>query len=143
VSFKYLSIQAAGIPRKLAHTIGIAVDPRRQNLSEEGLKANVERLKEYQKRLILFPRRVGKHKKTDASAEDVKKAKAGEGISEKVALALPILNEAVLEEVKIKDVKGEDNAYRKLRLARSDARLIGVREKRAKAKADEAEAKKK
>lgn len=39
--------------------------------------------------------------------------------------------------------KGEEAAYRRLRLARSDARLQGVREKRAKAKAEEAAAAKK
>ena len=39
--------------------------------------------------------------------------------------------------------KGEESAYRRLRLARSDARLIGVREKRAKAKAEEETAGKK
>lgn len=37
----------------------------------------------------------------------------------------------------------EGGAYRKLRDARSEARLVGVREKRAKAKADEADSKKK
>lgn len=39
--------------------------------------------------------------------------------------------------------KGEEAAYRRLRLARSDARNQGVREKRAKAKAEEAAAAKK
>lgn len=39
--------------------------------------------------------------------------------------------------------KGEEGAYRKLRVARSDARLVGVREKRAKLKAEQEEAKKK
>ena len=56
---------------------------------------------------------------------------------------MPIINEPIVDEAKIKDVKGDDNAYRKLRIARSDARLVGVREKRAKAKAEEAESKKK
>jgi len=141
--FSLAELKAAGIPRKLAPTIGIAVDPRRQNLSEEGLTANVERLKEYQKRLILFPRRAGKVKKNDASAEDVKKARSGEGVVGKLSVSLPIINIPRVTEVKIKDVKGDDNAYRKLRLARSDARYVGVREKREKAKADEAESKKK
>lgn len=36
----------------------------------------------------------------------------------------------------------EGGAYRTLRVARSEARLVGVREKRAKLKAEEAEAKK-
>ena len=39
--------------------------------------------------------------------------------------------------------EGESAAYRKLRDARSEARLVGVREKRAKAKDDEATAAKK
>jgi large subunit ribosomal protein L13e len=133
----------AGIPRKFAATVGIAVDPRRQNLSEESLKANVERLQEYKKRLILFPRRNGKTKSGDASAEDVKAAKKGENLLQSVADILPINNVAEFEDGPIGNYKGEEAAYRKLRDARSEARLIGVREKRAKAKAEEADAKKK
>ena len=138
-----LTESAAGIPRKLARTIGISVDPRRRNLSEEGLKVNVERLQEYRKRLILFPRRNGKSKQGDASAEDLKTAKAGEKIITSAAAALPIKNVIEFEEGPISKYKGEENAYKKLRDSRSEARLIGVREKRAKAKAEEAESKKK
>ena len=39
--------------------------------------------------------------------------------------------------------KGEENAYMKLRMARSAARYVGVREKRAKEKAEAEDAKKK
>ena len=49
-----------------ARTVGIAVDHRRKNRSVESLEANVQRLKEYQSRLIVFPRRAGKAKKGDA-----------------------------------------------------------------------------
>jgi large subunit ribosomal protein L13e len=132
-------IQAAGIPRKLASTIGIAVDPRRQNLSEESLKLNVERLQEYKKRLILFPRNTAKPKEGDASPEQVSKAKSKGGIIRNNAETMPIKNVVTVTEVDPRKVEGEkDGAYRKLRLARSDARLVGVREKRAKAKAEEA-----
>lgn len=132
-------IQAAGIPRKLAQTIGIAVDPRRQNLSEESLKLNVERLQEYKKRLILFPRKTGQPKKGDASLEEVRKAKSKEGIVRNNASVLPIKNVAKVTEADPRKVQNEEGgAYRKLRIARSNARLVGVREKRAKAKAEEA-----
>jgi large subunit ribosomal protein L13e len=49
-----------------------------------------------------------------------------------------------VSEVKKSDMpeSTEGGAYRTLRVARSDARLVGVREKRAKQKAEEAEAKK-
>lgn len=138
-----LTLSAAGIPRKFARTIGISVDPRRQNLSEEGLKANVERLQEYRKRLILFPRRNGKTKSGDASAEDIKSAKSVENIVSSTKAGLPIKNVIELEEGPISKYEATENAFRKLRDSRSEARLVGVREKRAKAKVDEADAKKK
>ena len=49
-----------------------------------------------------------------------------------------------IKEVKKSEMpKGEEGAYAKLRRARSDARYVGVREKRAKAKAEAEESKKK
>ena len=132
--------QEAGIPRKLAPTIGISVDPRRQNLSEESLKANVERLKAYKQRLVLFPRKAGQPKEGDAKEKQVE---AGAQISYegKVKLSkefFPITNKVTVEEGKIADFKSEEGAFRKLRAARSDARNAGKREKRAKAKEEEA-----
>ena len=149
-----LAAQEAGIPRKLAPTIGIAVDGRRVNRSEEGLAANVARLKAYKARLILFPRKPGQHKPGDSSKEDVEafhKKDEEEGAAtaamRRLGAVMPIVDEARVRpvtEVKSKDMpKGEEAAYRKLRMARSDARLVGAREKRAKAKADEAAALKK
>ena len=65
------SLQQAGISRKLAPRIGIAVDHRRTNHSLESLQGNVQRLKEYQSKLVLFPRRAGKQKKGDADVRDI------------------------------------------------------------------------
>jgi len=61
---------------------------------------------------------------------------------------MPIINpklEDCVKEVKKSDVpkSEEGGAYRRLRIARSDARHVGSREKRAKAKEDEAAAAKK
>jgi len=142
-----MELKEAGIPRKLAPTIGIPIDPRRQNLSQESLTLNVSRLKAYRERLILFPRRSGQHKKLDSSKEDLKGAHK-HGVK-RLSAVLPIDTglglKHGLSEVKKDDMPtGEEGgAYRKLREARSEARLVGVREKRAKAKADEAESKKK
>ena len=104
--------------------------------------------------MILFPRKSGQHKKLDASPEEVKAAKAAfaaegktEGYTANVGATFPIKNsfpeEAVTEVKRDSMPKGEEGAYRRLRLARSDARNQGVREKRAKAKAEEAAAAKK
>lgn len=65
------SQQAAGINRKFAQTIGISVDHRRTNKCDESLNANVERLKSYKARLVIFPRRAGVYKQGDSSAADI------------------------------------------------------------------------
>merc|ERR1711977_289992 len=119
--FSLAELKAAGIPRKLAPTIGISVDPRRQNLSEESLAANVERLKAYRSRVILFPRNSKAPKKGDASAEEVKAAK--ENFVKQANVTFPIENKAQIVEGKLSDYPGEENAYRKLRDVRSEARL--------------------
>jgi len=141
--FSLAELKAAGIPRKYAPTIGISVDPRRQNLSEGTLTANVERLQEYMKRIIVFPRKGKQGKKGDASEEEVKKARTGEHTIKQNRIVLPIKNVITVAEAKVSDEKSEEAAFRKLRDLRSEARLVGVREKRAKSKADEAAAAKK
>lgn len=65
------SLQAAGIHKKTARTIGISVDPRRRNRSTESLQANVQRLKEYRSKLILFPRKASAPKKGDGTVRFV------------------------------------------------------------------------
>merc|ERR1712169_135910 len=116
------------------------VSQRPQLLS---LAVNVERLKAYQARLILFPRKLGQHKKGDASKEDVSAAK---NTISSVKLGLPIVNAAAgVSEIKKSELPTpvEGGAYRKLRDARSEHRNQGKRGKRAKEKADEAAAAKK
>ncbi|KAL8813577.1 MAG: hypothetical protein Q9223_004759 [Gallowayella weberi] len=145
--FSLAELKEAGIPRKLAPTIGISVDPRRANLSTESLAVNVERLKAYRARLILFPRRSGQHKSLDSSKEEIEENTKDGKITRKIGSVLSIVNaarEEAIGEVDKSDMpEGTENAYRKLRDARSEARLVGVREKRAKAKAEEASATKK
>ncbi|KAG2025335.1 hypothetical protein GB937_003099 [Aspergillus fischeri] len=152
--FTLAELKEAGIPKKLARTVGIAVDHRRVNYSKESLVANVARLKDYKARLILFPRKSGQFKKLDSSADEVNAAKAAfaaegktEGYTTKLGAIFPIKNisaaEAVTEVKRDELPKGEEAAYRRLREARSEARYKGIREKRAKAKAEEESAAKK
>jgi len=140
-----LELKEAGIPRKLAPTIGIPVDSRRTNFSEESLALNVARLKTYKARLILFPRKSGQHKKLDSSKDELKDAeKAVKKIEHSLPIDTGVGLKHGLSEVKRGEMpKGEEAAYRTLRDKRSEARLVGVREKRAKSKADEADSKKK
>jgi ribosomal protein L13E len=63
--FTAAELSAAGIRRKEALSIGIPVDHRRRNKSEESLKLNVQRLEQYKARLVVFPKKAGKVKKGD------------------------------------------------------------------------------
>jgi len=63
--FTKQELAAAGVRRKEALSLGIPVDHRRRNASEEGLKINVERLQAYKGRLVVFPKKAGKVKKGD------------------------------------------------------------------------------
>ena len=94
---------------------------------------------------MLFPRKTKAPKKGEASAEEMKEHRESghEGKVKHTHHAFPISNKYVVEEGKVADFESEENAYKKLRTARSDARLVGKREKRAKAKEEEAAAQKK
>merc|ERR1712137_200786 len=50
-----------------ARQFGVAVDIKRRNRSVEGLQANVQRIKEYRSKLIIFPTKNGK---VGSSAEE-------------------------------------------------------------------------
>lgn len=65
--FTLEELRQAGINKKQAKTIGISVDYRRRNKSVEALQQNVQRLKEYRSKLILFPKKMKNPKKGDAS----------------------------------------------------------------------------
>jgi len=133
--FTLAELKEAGIGRKEARGVGIVVDHRRRNLSEEGKKVNVERLEAYKARLIVFPRKAGKPKKGDSSAEDLK------ATTTRVAIPLP---EAYPAEAprKITSEEKKFEAFRTLRVARANQRHEGARKARA-AKKDEEEANKK
>merc|ERR1712139_311152 len=53
-------LREAKIAPKLARTIGISVDHRRRNRCTESLQENVNRLKLYKSKLLVFPRGSGK-----------------------------------------------------------------------------------
>jgi len=64
--FTVSELKLAGIRKKEAKGLGIVFDHRRRSKSEEGQSINVERLKEYRSRLVVFPRKAGKPKSGDA-----------------------------------------------------------------------------
>ena len=120
--FTLEELKEAGINAKLAQTIGIAVDHRRTNKSVESLDLNVQRLKEYSSRLVVFPRRASRTKKGDASADDVKAATQLTGeIIATPATESPVTFAAVTEDMKA------FKAYSSQRIARNEHKLVGRR----------------
>jgi large subunit ribosomal protein L13e len=122
-------LRGAGINPKLAVTIGISVDHRRTNKSEESFNLNVNRLKDYKARLVVFPKRNGAKyaRKGDASAEEVAAAVAAQ--SGGSLNSLPKGEPAVTVGKVTEDMK-DFKAYYTLRNARNEARLLGVRDKK-------------
>jgi len=133
--FTLAELKEAGINRKEARGVGIVVDHRRRNLSEEGKALNVERLTAYKAKLIVFPRKASKPKKGDSTGDDLK----AETTRAVLALPNPYVHEAPR---KITDEERSHDAYKTLRVARANARYDGIRKVRA-AKKDEEEANKK
>merc|ERR1712002_31487 len=130
--FTLEELKAAGISAKQACTIGIAVDHRRKNRSTESLQLNVQRLKEYQSKLIIFPRKLSQPKQGDSELNELEMA------SQLLGPVLPIVD--LPPEMKSRPITDEErklSAFQTLRQAKANARLIGVRAKRVEqAKAD-------
>uniref|UniRef100_A0A8C5NTZ3 Large ribosomal subunit protein eL13 n=1 Tax=Jaculus jaculus TaxID=51337 RepID=A0A8C5NTZ3_JACJA len=102
--FSLEELRVAGIHKKVAQTVGISVDPRRQNKSTESLQANVQRLKEYHSKLILFPRKPSAPKKGDSSAEELKLA------TQLTGPVMPIHN--VYKKEKARAITGEEKNFK-------------------------------
>ncbi|XP_002739297.1 large ribosomal subunit protein eL13-like [Saccoglossus kowalevskii] len=131
--FSLEELKAAGIYKKFAPTIGIAVDHRRRNKSAESLQANVQRLKEYRTKLILFPKKASKPSKGDSTEEELKMAKQLSGP------VMPITRVYKKDKARaITDEEKKHSVFQAMCVARSHARLFGIRAKRAKEAAEEA-----
>lgn len=68
--FSLAEIARAGLNQNFARSIGVAVDHRRRNKSYEVLQRNVQRLKEYLAKLVLFPKNSKKIVEFESSAEN-------------------------------------------------------------------------
>merc|ERR1712060_50208 len=122
--FTFAELKEAGINRKEALTIGISVDHRRRNRSAESLQLNAQRLKEYKSKLIVFPRKTNKPKAGDAEVAELEQAQ------QKVGPIIPMPSAFAKEKAMvITDEMTEESAFHKIRMARADYHLFGVRQK--------------
>ncbi|KAJ2890777.1 60S ribosomal protein L13 [Coemansia aciculifera] len=121
--FTFEELKAAGISAKYAATVGIAVDHRRRNRSEESLALNVQRLKAYQAKLIVLPRNP-KHR----TAEAVEAYKAAAQTS---GQAVPVCDGYVAEAPRaVTAEEKKARAFVALRQARGVQKSVGKVQKR-------------
>lgn len=130
--FTLEELKAAKISPSFARTIGISVDHRRRNRSEESLQLNVARLQTYLSKLVLFPKKSNAPKKGDSSAAEC------EAATQLVGTIMPISNTTTTEAPrKVTQAEKDVNVFKTLQKSRLDERYAGIREKRAKIKAEE------
>merc|ERR1712066_936484 len=125
----------AKIPAKLAPTIGIAVDHRRRNKCAESLQANVNRLKLYKSKLLIFPKKSGKNgvKKGDTPKSELQDV-AQNTLKEIIPIPKPALR---IKARKITSEEKEHSAYKALKKARTNKKYLGEKLKKEKAGKDE------
>ena len=143
--FTLQEIKKAGLTKQFAQTIGISVDHRRQDTSEEGLQLNVQRLATYKSNLILFPKKAGKPKKgmvPDSTAERLKSVAAEKQNTHKHVLGKPKTKLREKPQKITKELQAV-KAFRKLRQSRINKRYKGKREKKAREQAEQEATKKK
>ncbi|KAL7071230.1 hypothetical protein ACQ4LE_009050 [Meloidogyne hapla] len=131
--FTLEELKAAGFNKYEAKSLGIAVDYRRTNRSVESIERNAKRLKEYRSRLIIFPKKLSNPKKGDSSSEELKLASqvTGKVVMPQKEQTRRLKAQPITEEMK------NFKVYCHLRRVRTDARMKGKRDKKAKEAADE------
>jgi len=145
-------LKEAGVDRHQALGIGISVDHRRTNKSERSFQTNVQRLKAYKSRLILFPRNRAKFAKKLKNPKAPKEPTKGQILpvrpssqddlakaAQLKSTLLPIKRSGPKANIRaVTEADTAAKAFFTLRQARADARLVGIRKKKAAEKADAA-----
>eukprot|EP00931_Biecheleriopsis_adriatica_P061803 TRINITY_DN3717_c0_g1_i1.p1 TRINITY_DN3717_c0_g1~~TRINITY_DN3717_c0_g1_i1.p1 ORF type:complete len:219 (+),score=66.91 TRINITY_DN3717_c0_g1_i1:62-718(+) len=123
-------LKEAKIPRKFAKTIGISIDHRRRNRCSESLEVNVERLKLYMSKLLLFPKKSGTKgvKKGDTPRSELKDV-AQNTLKDIIPVPKPELR---IKARAIAADEKEKSAYKALKKARTNKHYLGAKMKKAK-----------
>ncbi|KAL8472889.1 hypothetical protein ACS0TY_029930 [Phlomoides rotata] len=108
--FSLKELKATGIAKKLTPTTGISVDHRHRNSSLEGFQTNVQRLKTYKAKLVIFSRRACKVKVVDSSLEELATATQVMG-----HFLLIVHKKPTIELVKVLEYMKSFRTYDKLR----------------------------
>jgi len=131
-------LQDAKMGRKFARSVGIAVDHRRKNRSQEAFQANVARLKAYRSKLVIFPRKASTKRLKKGDTPAAERKAVPQNLTDHI---LPIA--APRKHLKARKITKDEQSRTVtaiLRKTLTDGKLWGVREQRAKQKAERAAA---
>eukprot|EP00747_Dinoflagellata_sp_TGD_P122639 gnl/TRDRNA2_/TRDRNA2_173664_c0_seq7.p1 gnl/TRDRNA2_/TRDRNA2_173664_c0~~gnl/TRDRNA2_/TRDRNA2_173664_c0_seq7.p1 ORF type:complete len:247 (-),score=60.33 gnl/TRDRNA2_/TRDRNA2_173664_c0_seq7:100-759(-) len=136
--FTLEELRAAKVAPKMARSIGIAVDHRRRNRCAESLQTNVERLKLYKSKLLIFPKKSGKKgvKKGDTPKSELQNV-AQNTLKEIIPVPKPQVR---VKARAITAAEKEACVFKVLRKARTMKKYDGVKRMKAKAKDEAANA---
>jgi large subunit ribosomal protein L13e len=129
--FSAEELAAAGVNPNYARTVGIRVDLRRKNLSEEGLKLNTQRLKTYLSKLVLFPINHNKIRAGEADAAAQKTAVQDRTRRSQTVQDPAKIRAAAEAPRKLSADEKKKKAYRFLKKNISAVRFMGARISRA------------
>merc|ERR1719161_48356 len=120
--FTLEELKEAKIPKKLARTIGIAVDHRRRNKCAESLQMNVQRLTLYKSKLKIFPKKA-KAKAGGSTRAEVENVPQN---TSKYIIPLPDPWAGMEEARAIKSDEKEFQAYKTIKKARTNKHYLGA-----------------
>jgi len=129
--FTLAEIREAKLGVAFAQSIGISIDHRRHNRSQESLEANKKRLLAYVSKLVLYPRHGDKAKKgliPDTAKEAIKEIPQN---LEKAVLGVPNASKREKPQKITKELK-DKKVYHTLRAEMTRKKWAGKREKKAK-----------
>jgi large subunit ribosomal protein L13e len=126
--FTLQELKAAKISPSFARTIGISVDERRTNASQESLQLNTQRLVEYTSKLILFPKRqkVPKDYTKMGGLKDSSEEERKNVTQQKSKSVLPF--KQTLEDPEPRVIEEEERTHRAFKIVRNErkaARNVG------------------
>jgi large subunit ribosomal protein L13e len=122
--FTVEELKGAGLKPQYAATVGIRVDARRQNISEESLNTNIQRLKNYVSKLVVFP---VNHKNVRAGEATEAEQKAAVQVRGRAGAAGAFVFPAVEAARKVSAEEKTKNVYAFLKKNHSAVRFLGAR----------------
>merc|ERR1711966_363226 len=120
--FTLAELREAKIAPKMARTIGISVDHRRRNRCTESLQENVNRLKLYRSKLLVFPKKSGKK---SVKVGDTPKSELQNVAQNTLKEIIPVPKPALRIKARaIPADEKEKSAYKTLKKARTDKKYL-------------------